>query len=67
MVFFCLMETQHSSATHMEALEAECRTGAVQEAVRLFSQHTSASVAHVLSGDTVVATISDNGRAKNVE
>lgn len=63
MTFFCLLETGSSTATHMEALEAECQNAAIQEAVRILTLHTSASIAHVLSGDKVVATISDYRRA----
>lgn len=63
MTFFCLLETCSSSATHMEALEAECQNTAVQEAVRLLSQHSSASIAHVLAGEKVIATISGYKRA----
>jgi len=64
MTFFCLLETHGSTATHMEVLEADCRNEAVQESMRMFSQHPSASVAHVLYGDKVVASISDSRRAQ---
>lgn len=62
MTFFCLLENRSSTATHMEPLESACRKSAVNEAVRLLAEHPSASLAHVLRGDKIVATVSDARR-----
>lgn len=65
MTFFCLLEKYGSTATHLEALEAESRNAAIEAAVHMLSKHASASVAHVLSGDKIIATIADDRRIQS--
>jgi len=61
--FFCLIESESPSATHMEVLDASSPLAAQQEAMALVSHRLHAVSAQVFTADAVIATLYPAGRA----
>lgn len=57
MTFICFIESNVSSAPHMEPLMASGVREAIEEARGLMAQHSSAIAAHIFLGDERVETI----------
>lgn len=56
-IYFCFIERDIIGTPHMEPLTAESENEARAEALSLLRTHSSGIAAHILCGDTRVATI----------
>lgn len=57
MAYFCFIESEGRSIPHMEALDADDPSTALQEAKRLMAQHARVVAAHVFEGDRRLLSI----------